>query len=112
MPFSLKDLGNNIRRIRESRQSQLKPGKPMLQYELARRARIPASSLSNIEKGKYRNPTWRTLSRIADGLNCEVADFFHRNERKISASEVALKEMIDLIVKEKLEVLLKEKAEK
>lgn len=81
----------------------------MLQYELALQAQIPASSLSNIEKGKYRNPTWRILSRIAAGLGCDVADFFRFDDRKISASEVALKEMIDLIVKEKLEALLKER---
>lgn len=109
MPFNLRELGKNIRRIRESKPSTIKPGKPMLQYELARLARIPASSLSNIEKGKYRNPTWRILSRIAVGLGCEVADFFRQDERKISASEVALKEMIELIVKEKLELLLMEK---
>jgi transcriptional regulator with XRE-family HTH domain len=110
MPFTLKDLGKNIRKIRESKPSRIKPGRPMLQYELARLARIPASSLSNIEKGKYRNPTWNILSKIAAGLDCDLAGFFFSARTKISASEIAFKEMIDLVVKEKLEHLLKEKS--
>jgi transcriptional regulator with XRE-family HTH domain len=112
MPFTLKDLGIRIRGIREKRESRIKPGKPMLQYELAELSGIPASSLSNIEKGKYRNPTWSILSKIARGLDCDIADFFSPDEKKISASEIAFKEMIDLIVKEKLRDLLKEQGGK
>jgi transcriptional regulator with XRE-family HTH domain len=107
MPFTLKDLGLNIRKIRESRESKVRPGKPLLQYELARLANIPASSLSNIEKGKYRNPTWNILSKIAKGLESEVSDFFQCERTKISPAEFAFREMIDLIVREKLEDLLK-----
>jgi transcriptional regulator with XRE-family HTH domain len=112
MPFTLRDLGLNIKKIRESRESRIKIGKPMLQYELARSAGIPASSLSNIEKGKYRNPTWRILSKIADGLGCDISEFFAEGKKKILASHLALDEMIDLIVKEKLERLLQEKVKK
>jgi transcriptional regulator with XRE-family HTH domain len=112
MPFTLRDLGLNIKKTRESRESRKKPGKPMLQYELAQAAGIPASSLSNIEKGKYRNPTWRILTKIADGLGCEISEFFADEKKKISASHLALDEMIDMIVKEKLERLLQEKIRK
>lgn len=107
MPFTLEDLGLNIRKIRESRKSKIKPGKLLLQYELAQIAQIPASSLSNIEKGKYRNPTWNILSKVAKGLECEVSDFFLSERGKISPAEFAFREMIDLIVREKLEDLLK-----
>lgn len=112
MAFTLNDLGVRIKRIREKRESRIKPGKPMLQYELAEAAGIPASSLSNIEKGKYRNPTWNILTKIARGLDCDIADFFFRDEKNLSASEIAFKEMIDLIVREKLRDLLKEQGGK
>jgi transcriptional regulator with XRE-family HTH domain len=107
MAFTLEDLGTSIRKIRESRESRVKPGKPLLQYELARAARVPASSLSNIEKGKYRNPTWSILSKIAKGLGCDVSDFFLSDRKKTSPEELAFREMIDLVVREKLEELLK-----
>jgi hypothetical protein len=50
------------------------------------------------------------LSKIAASLDCDLAEFFFSHEKKISASEIAFKEMIDLVVKEKLEHLLKEKS--
>lgn len=108
MPFNLIDLGRNIRRLREAKVSLLKPGKPMLQYELAQKAGIPASSLSNIEKGRYRNPTWAILSKIAVALECDISQFFAADERPVSPSQIALTEMIELIVREKLENILKE----
>ncbi|MGB7294256.1 MAG: helix-turn-helix transcriptional regulator [Candidatus Aminicenantales bacterium] len=110
MPFTLEDLGSNIRKIRESRESKIKPGKPLLQYELARISQIPASSLSNIEKGKYRNPTWSILSKIAAGLDCDISDLFFTERKQISPAEFAFREMIDLIVREKLEDVLKKRA--
>lgn len=108
MPFTLVDLGHNIRRLREGQISLIKPGKPMLQYELAQKAGVPASSLSNIEKGKYRNPTWHILSKIASALECEISHFFVSDERPISPSQIALTEMIEMIVREKLENILRE----
>lgn len=105
MAFSLSDLGENIRRIRKMRPSRKRPGRPLLQKELADQAGIPASCLCNIEQGKYRNPTWDILGRIARGLDCDISEFFQRDERPASASEIALTEMIDLIVKDRLEKL-------
>jgi transcriptional regulator with XRE-family HTH domain len=109
MAFELKDLGDNIRDMRLKQSSRLKPGRPLLQYELAEAAGIPASSLCNIEKGKYKNPTWEILTKIASGLGCDIADFFVKPSPAVSPSRIALTEMIDTIVKERLESLLKDR---
>jgi transcriptional regulator with XRE-family HTH domain len=109
MSFDLNDLGENIRKLRLSKSSQVKPDRKLLQYELAKKAEIPASSLCNIEKGKYKNPTWEMLSKIAFGLGCDVSDFFKKEVPLVSPSQIALTEMIDTIVKARLESLLKEK---
>ena len=81
----------------------------MLQYELAQAARIPASSLCNIEKGKYQNPTWEILTKIATGLECDISELFVKNERGVSPSQIALNEMIDTIIRERLDSLMKER---
>ena len=109
MAFDINDLGQNIRKLRLSKLSRIKPGRPLLQYELAEKAGIPASSLCNIEKGKYQNPTWEMLSKIAAGLDCDIADFFIKEIPVVSPSRIALTEMIDTIVKERLEILLRNK---
>lgn len=109
MTFNLKDLGENIKTMRLSRPSGIKPGRPLLQYELAEKAGIPASSLCNIERGKYSNPTWEMLTKIAAGLDCEISDFFLKENRSVSPSRIALTEIIDTIVRERLDNLLKEK---
>lgn len=108
MAFELKDLGENIKKIRLSQESRLKPGKPMLQYELAELSNIPASSLCNIEKGNYANPTWEILSKIAKGLKCDISDFFLHQDKSLSASQIALNEMIDMIIREKLAEIIEE----
>jgi transcriptional regulator with XRE-family HTH domain len=109
MAFTLHDLGRNIQKLRLSKPSSIKHGKSMLQYELAGRAGIPSSSLCNIEKGKYANPTWEILSKIASGLDSDIAEFFVKRKEDESASQIALNEMIDMIIRERLENLLAEK---
>ncbi len=109
MNFDLKDLGNNLKMIRKSRESTIKPGKPMLQKELAELSKIPASCLCNIENGKQKNPTWNTLLKIAKALNCEVSDFFTSSKNTVSASHIALDELIDMLIKERLEKILNDK---
>ena len=64
MEFGLEKLGANIKRLRQTKPSRQKAGKMMLQKELAELADIPASSLCNIERGKYPNPTWEILTKI------------------------------------------------
>jgi transcriptional regulator with XRE-family HTH domain len=108
MAFTLQDLGENIKNIRLAKKSQQKPGKSLLQKELADIAGIPASSLCNIENGRYKNPTWDMLTKIAAGLKCDIADFFVKEKKEIPASQIALTEMIEMIIREKLEHILKE----
>lgn len=106
MPFGLTELGLNIKTLRSARESRLRPGKPMLQRELAERAGIPASCLCNIENGKYRNPTWDILSKIAQGLECDIPALFAFEESRISPSQIALTEMIDTLIKDRLDSLM------
>lgn len=106
MAFGLKDLGQNIKRMRMSRDSRIKPGRSMLQRELAGLAGIPASSLCNIENGKYRNPTWEILNKIARGLQCEISDLFVVPEAGVSPSQIALTEMIETLIRDRLESML------
>ena len=109
MAFGLKELGQNIKRLRMSRDSRIKPGRSMLQRELADLAGIPASSLCNIENGKYRNPTWEILSKIARGLQCEISGLFVVPETAVSPSQIALTEMIETLIRDRLESLLVER---
>lgn len=60
-------LGNNIKTIRESRKLGLN--------ETARRAGISPSYLSDIEKGKKKNPSIKVLNKIADVLGVDVGLF-------------------------------------
>jgi len=108
MVFTLQDLGENIKNIRLSKKSLQKTGKSLLQKELADLASIPASSLCNIENGRYKNPTWEMLTKIASGLNCDISDFFIKEKKEIPASQIALTEMIEMIIREKLGNILKE----
>ena len=108
MAFGLKDLGQNIKRLRMLRDSRIKPGRSLLQRELADLAGIPASSLCNIENGKYRNPTWEILNKIARGLQCEISDLFVIPEAAVSPSQIALTEMIETLIRDRLESMLAE----
>lgn len=108
MAFGLKELGLNIKKLRLARKSRVKPGKPMLQYELAELSKIPSSSLCNIEKGHYSNPTWEILTKIAEGLECEISDFFVKPKQTVSSSRIALSEMIDMIIRERLADIMEE----
>jgi len=80
----------------------------MLQRELAGSAEIPASSLCNIENGKYRNPTWEILNKIARGLQCEISELFVVPEAAVSPSQIALTEMIETLIRDRLESMLAE----
>ncbi len=80
----------------------------MLQKELADLAGIPASSLCNIEGGKYSNPTWEILTKIARGLEYEISEFFVSDSSQVSPSQIALTEMIEMIIRERVETILSE----
>ncbi len=61
---------------------------------------MPTSCISNIENGKYRNPSWNMLNRIAKALNCDITEFFCKNEKSIEHASMLL-EVIDKIIKER-----------
>lgn len=69
-------LGDRIKFIRE--------GKKMGLNETAELAGISGSYLSNIENGIKKNPSMKTLSKIASALEVSVDDFF-KGEETISA---------------------------
>ncbi len=58
---------DELRRLRELR--------GITQKDLAISVGIDPSSLNQIEKGR-RAPSFHTLTALADGLGCEVRDFF------------------------------------
>lgn len=43
--------------------------------ELAARVGVSAQYLSDIERGKYKNPSLKLLRKIAKELDCSVLDF-------------------------------------
>ena len=67
----LKRIGDNITRIRKSREFTSK--------ELGYRCEIDKSALIHIEKGRT-NVTVNTLIKIAEALEVEVIDFFKSNK--------------------------------
>lgn len=56
---------NKIKQIRE--------GLSLTQEELASRARVNRCYISELENGR-RNPTLKTLKKLAKALNCNVGD--------------------------------------
>jgi transcriptional regulator with XRE-family HTH domain len=61
-------IGDNIKKIRELNNLGVN--------ELARKANISGSYISNIEKGIKTNPSIEALEKIATALNVEVEEFF------------------------------------
>jgi len=61
--------------------------------ELADKAGLYKSNISDIENEKRFKPNIRTLEKIANALNCEIGDFF---ERSIEKEEITkgLKELL------------------
>ena len=72
--------------------------------ELADKAQLYKSNISDIENEKRFKPNIKTLEKIAKALNCEVGDFF---ERSIDREEEMTKGLRDLLADEKLITLLK-----
>ena len=58
----------NIKRVREE--------KGMTQEQLAEKANVNRSLLNQLETGKLKNTSINTLQKIADTLNCKIAELF------------------------------------
>jgi transcriptional regulator with XRE-family HTH domain len=69
---ALIDFGQQLRRIRTAAQ--------MSQVELARRALMGEKFIRDMEHGRE-NPSLESMVLLADGLGCEMADFFPRKGR-------------------------------
>ena len=72
--------------------------------DLADRAGLYKSNISDIENEKRFKPNLRTIERLAEALNCEVGDFF---ERSIDKDEEMTEGLRDLLGDEKSLTLLK-----
>ena len=63
--------------------------------ELADKAGLYKSNISDIENEKRFKPNLRTLERIAEALNCAVGDFFERSVDKEEEMTEGLKELLN-----------------
>lgn len=72
--------------------------------DLADRAGLYKSNISDIENEKRFKPNLRTLEKLAEALNCEVGDFF---ERSIDEGEGVTEGLRELLNDEKSLTLLK-----
>ncbi len=62
--------------------------------ELADKAGLYKSNISDIENEKRFKPNIRTLEKIARVLNCEIGDFFERSIEKEEEITKGLKELL------------------
>lgn len=81
-------LGLNIRKIREIRKISA--------YELAKRANVGSSTISQIETGKRKTLKGDTLSKIAAALNVSVNDLIG-NSDKINVKPKDIMELLSNI---------------
>jgi transcriptional regulator with XRE-family HTH domain len=63
-------LSTNLKKLRKQ--------KKLSQDNLARLANIPYNTLVKIESGKSNNPTFETLSKLADALNISIDELVGR----------------------------------
>lgn len=55
--------------------------KDWTQAELAERAKVKQSAVSDIETGRVRNPSWEIVKRISDALGVEPDELFPVREK-------------------------------
>jgi transcriptional regulator with XRE-family HTH domain len=60
-----KSIGNNLRLLREQ--------KGITQFELAGRAHVSQSHISDIERNR-KNPTIKVLDKLVKALDCSITD--------------------------------------
>lgn len=84
----ISELGLNIRKFREVRKISA--------YELAKRANVGSSTISQIETGKRKTLKGDTLSKIAAALNVSVNDLIG-NSDKINVKPKDIMELLSII---------------
>ena len=67
-------LAQNLKKLRKQRK--------LSQEKLARLADISYNTIIKIETGKANNPTFETLSKLADAFGVSMDDLAGRNNRK------------------------------
>jgi transcriptional regulator with XRE-family HTH domain len=67
-------LSTNIKKLRNQ--------KKLSQDKLARLADIPYNTLVKIESGKSNNPTFETLSKLADALDVSIDELVGRRVKR------------------------------
>lgn len=85
----ISELGLNIRKIREIRKISA--------YELAKRANVGSSTISQIETGKRKTLKGDTLSKIAAALNVSVNDLIG-NSDKVNVKTNDVMELLSIIM--------------
>ncbi len=60
----------------EYRVKTMRINRGITQEDLCNKANISRQTLSDLESGKEVNTTMQTLKKIADALNCSIADIF------------------------------------
>ena len=65
-------MGERIKKLRKEAGLTLQ--------ELAEKAGLYKSNISDIENEKRFRPNVKTLEKLAEALNCEIGDFFDRSE--------------------------------
>ena len=66
-------LAKNLRKLRKQ--------KKLSQEKLARLVDISYNTISKIEAGKAKNPTFETLSKLADVFSVSIDELVGRNKR-------------------------------
>lgn len=61
--------------LREARQQA-----GLTQVALAKRAGVDQTTISDVETGKNRNPSWETVKRISDALGMDPSALFPINQ--------------------------------
>jgi transcriptional regulator with XRE-family HTH domain len=67
-------LAQNVRKLRKQ--------KKLSQEKLARLADISYNTIVKIEAGKAENPTFETLSKLADAFSVSIDELVGRNNKK------------------------------
>lgn len=68
-------IGDNIKTIRDQ--------KKISQYRLSKRTGISQSYISELENGKYKNPTIDIIHKIAKALNVSVTQLLDKTSEKV-----------------------------
>lgn len=93
------DIAKRLKTVRNSKKLSI--------YKLSQLSDVSESQIRNIERG-YSNPSFETLSKLAEPLGLSLADLFNETEEVsyLSNDEKELVECFRLLPKEKSDALM------